>query len=409
MLARMKPAAALVALALALAPSFGAATPPEAPPATAAIAQGNRRFALALYREIAREEHGNIFFSPASIAFALGPLSAGARGETRAGIARALSFPTSSEELHPALAALQRGLERDGQAATISIANAIWLERSFVPRPAFLDIARSHYRAAVETLDFGGNPDGAAARINHWADVETHGRIPHVVDRDMFGPATRMVVTNAVYFLADWADRFPAQSSPAPFTAANGQRADVPMMRQTLGYRHYDGPGFAALDLPYRDQRLAMTVLLPDDARGLPDLERALTPALLERALRALDRAAPVDVDVALPRLNLRRSYSLNNPLGRLGMGLAFTPRADFGGLSETPAQISGVSQYTFLRVDERGTEAAAVTVVDAIVITGTRRRNRPIVFHADHPFLFMLRDRESGAILFFGRIVRPE
>jgi serpin B len=179
-------------------------------------------------------------------------------------------------------------------------------------------------------------------------------------------------------------------------------------MRQRGQYRHYRGSGFTALDLPYRDERLMMTVLLPDAANGLPALERRLTPAALDRALQALDRAQPADIDLALPRLNLRKIYSLNGPLGRMGMGLAFTPSADFSGVSDGPLQISRVRQFTFLRVDEKGTEAAAVTVSD-VIVTGMRRRPTPIDFHADHPFLFMLRDRESGAILFFGRIVSPE
>jgi serpin B len=408
----MKPIAALIALAAAFAPAPGAAAPPAPAGAAAtpeAVARGNRRFTLGLFREIARREPGNIFVSPASIAFALGPLTAGAAGETRAGIGRALSFPTTGDGLHPALAALQRGLERDDFRAQISIANALWLNRDFTPRPAFMETARAHYDSAVETLDFGGDAEGAAARINHWADTETHHRIPRVVEAMMFSRFTRLVVTNAVYFLADWAQPFSPGTEPGPFTLADGQRIDVPLMLQTGQFRHYRGSGFAALDLPYRDDRLVMTVLLPDAADGIEALEGDLTPGVLDRALRALDRAQPALVDVALPRLNLNKNYSLSEPLIRMGMGLAFSPDADFSGLSEVPLQISAVRQLTFLRVDEKGTEAAAVTVAEAIIVTGTRNAPRPIVFHADHPFLFMLRDRESGAILFFGRIVRPE
>jgi serpin B len=394
---------ALIAAALAAAQ----APPPAAPPAPTALVQGNRRFTLDLYREVAREKRGNIFLSPVSVALALGPVTAGARGDTQAAIGRALSYPQAGEALHPALGSLQRGLERAGPHATISIANALWLGRDFTPLPPFLETARTHYGAAVEALDFGGDPGGAAARINRWANEETRGRIPHVISPESLGPATRLIVTNAVYFLADWDNPFPPSSRPAPFTLANRSRVDVPTMAQTARFRHFDGDGFAALDLPYRDERLVMTVLLPDGADGLPALERALTPARLDRTLAALDRAEPAFVDLTLPRLSFSAGYSLLGPLRRLGMGLAFTPRADFGGISAAPLAISGVSQFTFLRVDEEGTEAAAVTVTD-IMITGSRTRRRPVVFHADHPFLFMLRDRESGAILFFGRIVRP-
>lgn len=394
---------ALIVAALAAAQ----APPPAALAAPTALVQGNRRFTLDLYREVAREERGNIFLSPVSVALALGPLTAGARGETRAAIGRALSYPQTGEALHPALGSLQRGLERAGPNATISIANALWLGRAFAPHPPFLETARTHYGAAVETLDFGGDREGAAARINRWASEETRGRITQVIVPSSLGPDTRLIVTNAVYFLADWANPFPPNSRPAPFILANRSRVAVPTMAQTDRFRHFDGDGFAALDLPYRDERLVMTVLLPDGADGLPELERWLTPARLDRTLAALDRAEPDFVDVTLPRLGSSANYALNGPLGRLGMRLAFTPRADFGGISATPLAISEVSQFTFLRVDEEGTEAAAVTV-GHIMVTGSRMRRRPVVFHADHPFLFMLRDRESGAILFFGRIVRP-
>lgn len=383
------------------------APPPAAQPAPAALVQGNRRLTLNLYREVAREKRGNIFLSPVSVALALGPLTAGARGETRAAIGRALSYPQTGEGLHPALGSLQRGLKRSGPDATISIANALWLRRNFAPLPTFLETARAHYGAAVETLDFGGDREGSAARINGWANEETRGRIPHVIFPSSLGPDTRLIVTNAVYFLADWANPFPPNSRPAPFTLSDNSRVSVPTMAQVDRFRHFDGDGFAALDLPYRDERLVMTVLLPDGADGLPEFERWLTPARLDRTLAALDRAEPDFVDVTLPRLNASANYLLNGPLGRMGMSLAFTPRADFGGISAAPLAISGVSQFTFLRVDEEGTEAAAVTV-DAIIVTGARMRGRPAVFHADRPFLFMLRDRESGAILFFGRIVRP-
>jgi serpin B len=405
----VKPLAAILALAALLLPAAGPAQPPSAGAATAdAVAHGNRQFALRLFREVARTEDGNIFISPPSVVFALGPLVMGAQGETRAAIGRALSYPTTGESLHPAIAALQRGLERSGDRATISIANALWLGRAFAPRPAFIHAAQAHYESAVENVDFGSDPEGAATRINHWADTETHGRIREIVDARSFTLETRLVVTNAVYFLADWMNPFGAGTEPGPFTQIDGRRTDVPLMRQLGWFRHYRGRGFAALDLPYRDERLTMTVLLPDAADGLPALERSLTPALLDRALTALDRGQPAEVDLALPRLNLSKNVALTEPLSRMGMALAFSPNADFRALSDEPVRISSVRQFTFLRVDEEGTEAAAVTVAD-VVISGIHYPHRPIVFHADHPFLLMIRDRESGMILFFGRIVQPE
>lgn len=400
----------IIALAAAILPAPAFAQPREGAVAitTSAIAAGNRRFALGLYRELAREEPGNLFFSPASIALAIAPLASGAGGETQRGIERALSLPGTGPQLPPAFGALQRSLERSGNGATISIANALWMNRGTELRPVFLETARTHYDATVATLDFSGDPAGAAARINHWADTETRGRIPVVVEPRNFNQNTRLVISNAVYFLADWLHSFPPQSEPAPFTLADGQRINVPTMAQVETLRHHDAGDFAALDLPYRDEQLVMTILLPDAADGLAALERSLTPARLTRVFGALDRASPAPVSVTLPRLQLRTIYRLTDPLSRMGLAPALASTADFGGVSAVSLAISDIAHFTFLRVDERGTEAAAVTI-DSIIVTGTRHRQPPIPFHANRPFLFMLRDRESGTILFLGRILRPE
>ncbi|MDQ8757344.1 serpin family protein [Sphingosinicella sp. LHD-64] len=407
-IARLQLLAALAAVGIAAAAPAPAQRRDSQVITAASVAGGTRDFALRLYRELAREERDNIFFSPVSIALAITPLASGADGETRTGIQRALSLPEVGPELSSALGSLQRALERDRDRTQVSIANAIWLNRENRLRPEFLETARTHFEATAEMLDFGGDPRGAAARINRWADTETRGRIPSVVAPGQFNEHTRLVITNAVYFLADWQTPFEPESRAAPFTLADGRRIDVPTMEQLGEFRHHRRRGFAALDLPYRDERLVMTVLLPDSPTGLAALERSLTPSLLNRTLRSLDRSEPVRVDLTLPRFTLQDSYLLNIPLAQLGMGTAFALEADFRGVSAEPLRISRVTHSTFLRVDEQGTEAAAVTVVDSVIITGSRPMPPPIPFHADRAFMFMLRDRDSGAILFFGRIMRP-
>jgi len=378
------------------------------------IAAGNRRFALDLYRRLADERPGdeklprNLFFSPMGIATAFGPVIAGAEGETRAGIAAALGYPVAGSGLHPAFGALSRGLVRQGDQATLTIANALWVTRQITPEPAFLEHARTHYDAAVEGVDFVNDWPDAAARINAWASEKTRGRISFVVDPRQPQPLLRLMVTNAVYFLADWEQPFAASSQPGPFTLPDGSREQTPIMTQRGMFRHHRGAGFAALDMPYRDPRLSMTVLLPDRRDGLDGLEEQLSPELLDETLATLDAAEATDVEIRFPKLELRTRYLLNSPLAALGMARAFTEQAQFGGISRTvPLAISSVAQSTFLRVDEKGTEAAAVTTVE-VIITGGRIQPEPIRFHADRPFLFLIRDRESGTILFIGRIVRP-
>lgn len=385
-------------------------TVPEAGETTAMdVAAGNRRFALALYRKLGEAEEGNIFFSPMSLALAVGPVMAGAADDTRAALARTLSYPVSGPDLHVALGSLGRNLVRESEGTTLAIANALWVKSGFAMQPMILEIARTHYDAEIEPLDFGGDPSGSAARINEWANDRTRGRIPTIVDPESLNQETRLVVTNAVYFLADWQARFnPVHTRDGPFTLTDGSVIQTSLMRQERPFRYHDGGRFTAIDLPYRDERLVMTVLLPKEEGGLGALERELTPRLLDRTLRELDSAEPVSIDLMLPKLTLDVSYQLAQPLSQMGMAVAFTRNADFTGIThEEPLVISNVIQKAFVRVDELGTEAAAVTAV-TIVVVGARIP-RGIPFHADHPFLLLIRDRETGTILFFGRIVRPE
>ena len=372
------------------------------------VARGNRVFALSLYRALAQSGEENIFFSPFSIATAFGPVIAGAAGETRQAIARPLHYPAAGPGLHPALGGLARTLERQSDDATLVIGNALWVKRGFALLPGFEQTARRDYRAEVESLDFEGDRAGSANRINAWVNERTRRRIPRLVEPDAIDDTTRLFVTNVVYFLADWQAQFRAgETANRPFTLADGATVQVPMMHQINAFRHHDAGAFTAIDLPYRDPRLMMTVLLPKAADGLPSLERALTPDLLDRTLEALDRAAPVRLDLLLPKLELRTGYGLAPVLRDMGMAVAFTNRADFSNITtEEPLAIDSVIHKTYLRVDEKGTEAVAATAVEIVATSAPRPPE--VRFHADHPFLFLLRDRDTGTILFFGRIGRP-
>ena len=406
--------AALAACAVPAGELPGAAPEPAANAADSVavdarqVAQGNRVFALSLYRALAQGEEENIFFSPFSIATAFGPVIAGAAGETRQAIARTLHYPAAGPGLHPALGGLARTLERQSDEATLVIGNALWVKRGFALLPAFEQTARRDYRAEVETLDFEGDRAGSANRINAWVDERTRRRIRRLVEPEAIDDTTRLFVTNVVYFLADWQAQFRAgETANRPFTLQDGSTVQVPMMHQINAFRHHDAGAFTAIDLPYRDPRLMMTVLLPKAADGLPALERALTPELLDRTLEALDGAEPVRLDLLLPKLELRTGYGLAPVLQDMGMAIAFSNRADFSNITtEEPLAIDSVIHKTYLRVDEKGTEAVAATAVEIVATSAPRPPE--VRFHADHPFLFLLRDRETGTILFFGRIGRP-
>lgn len=381
-----------------------AAAAPADPAMVTSVAEGNRAFGVALYRELAAKP-GNVLISPISIAGAFGPVVAGAQGETRTVIARALRFPAGGgAALHPQLGGLLRGLERDRNGATLSIANALWVQQGFTIKPAFVRVAREDYDATSENLDFVRAPASAAARINAWVNEETRGRIPTLFPPDAFTDLTRLVVTNAVYFLGDWAEPFRrSATTPQPFFLLDGGARQVPLMSRQGQYRTHWTETFTAIDLPYKDERLSMTVFLPHARGGLPAFEAGLTPERLAEWLGKLDAAQPGKTQLSLPRLEISEGYHLEGPLRAMGMGLAFSRgKANFRDIADADLYISEVAHKTFVRMDEKGTEAAAATGVVISTVSA------PLPFRADHPFFFLLRDKTSGAILFMGRIADP-
>lgn len=386
----------LMVAGCAVAPSVGTTGPAGGGARSAALA-------VDLYRQVAKEP-GNVVVSPTSLAAAMAVVALGAEGETRAGIDRAMHFapgdPTAA--LGPELAAL--GGTRDG--ARVDIANALWVQNDFALKLAFVAAAKRNLGADVASLDFGQRV-AAAGKINRWASDSTAGRIPTIVSSDSFSASTRLVVTNAVYLLADWDRQFSANdTADARFTGRGGKLATVRMMSQRGSYRMIERDGVKAIDVPYRGGRLSMVAILPDDAAGLPDIERRFDARWLKSPNGALDAAAPEAIKLAFPKVRNEVKYELGDALTEMGMGRAFSSAAEFGGIANAPLAISRVVQKTFLKIDEKGTEAAAVTAI-GIIVTGMRI-SRERTFIADHPFLFLIRDRPTGQILFIGRIETP-
>lgn len=405
----------LLALApLLLAAPAGSATtqavPNEVRAAQAGAAQqaqpvaiANRAFGVALYRRLAAEP-GNVFLSPISLAGAFGPVAAGARGDTRAAIGRVLELPKADPTLHRDLGGLLRSLESDSDGARVTIANSLWLMKGYPVKPAFVAVARDNYGAEVDTLDFG-NGEAAAATINNWVERETKGRIRDLIAPDSLDLLTRVVVTNAVHFLGDWTRPFNATyTRPKPFHLAGGGTRDVPMMYGKREHRMVEAGPVRLIELPYKGERLAMVAILPKKRLGLSEVEAGLTDARLGQWLTQLDAAQPSDVIVELPKVEVEASYTLNEPLKAMGMAVAFDPkRANFRGIAEGERLfISQVVHKTFLRIDEKGTEAAAATGVEI-----QAERSSP-EFRADHPFLVLIREKQTGAVLFMGRIADP-
>jgi serpin B len=382
--------------------------PPEpearAQPEQDRLVRGNTAFALDLYRELIAEDGGNVFIAPHSVSTALAMTYAGARGETAEQIAAALHFDLEANELHPALAALAGDLREAGggdAAVDLAIANRVWAQQGETIRDAFAEIMRTSYDSGFEPLDFQQDAEAARRTINAWIDEHTRGRVVDLLQPRDLTPATMFVLTNAVAFDGTWRTRFDEDATrEGMFFVTPTESVAVPLMSMTATMAHAETAEVHVVELPYDGERLSMVLLVPRRRDGLAAVESSLTAATLDGWL---DRLAEHPAHLVLPRFELQDRRYLERPLSRLGMPIAFSAgSADFSGICCEPGAlwIDLVVHQARIEVDEAGTEAAAATAV-------TIKRGGPVV-RADRPFMFLIRDRVTGTILFLGRVVDP-
>ncbi|MBP2676138.1 MAG: hypothetical protein H6Q84_2978 [Deltaproteobacteria bacterium] len=383
------------------------AVPPAGGAERGSAAGGNNAFACDLYARLSGGE-GNLFFSPYSVSTALGMTYAGARGETARQMAKVLHFDLPPERLHPSMAGLMEMLNAEGKSYKLSAANALWGQAGYRWKKEFLDVTGKYYGAGLREVDFidAGRREEARRTINRWTEEKTGNRIRDLIRPDVLDSLTRLVLTNAIYFKGQWKFKFqPENTASRPFHVAPDKTVDVPLMRRTGSFRYSGNDRMQVVELPYAGDDLAMVVLLPRPGRGLGGPEAALTPENLRKWLASLsDR----EVDVFLPRFRMEKQSDLGRELAALGMPDAFDDkRADFSGMTaDDRLSISKVIHKAFVEVNEEGTEAAAATAV--VVGVKSFRPEPPAVFRADRPFLFLIRDLRSGAVLFAGRLADP-
>ncbi len=380
---------------------------PEDPFAAADAAAAANAFAVDLYREISAGDD-NLFYSPSSLAAALAMTWAGARGETAAEMADVLHLPADQAAAHAAWAALQDAWA-PGEDAThrLEVANRLWPQIGFDLQPSYLELVRERYDGGLQPLDFVGDLEGSRLTINAWVEDRTEEKIKDLLPPGSLVPATRLVLTNAVYFLGDWKHAFePRATRDEDFRLPDGGTVAAPMMRQVERLNLAVHEGVRVLELPYAGEELSMFVLLPDAPDGLADLERRLDAATLETWLGG---ATPERVRCVLPKFSVTAGFDLAATLAKMGMPSAFAPsRADFSGLTGgKDLVIDRVIHKAFVDVDETGTEAAAATAI-TMKLTSVSNEPPPVEFRADHPFLYLIRHRETGAILFLGRLTDP-
>lgn len=369
------------------------------------IPAGMNQFATKAYGELARQS-GNIIFSPFNIATALSMALAGAHGRTAAEMTAVL-HQSGDSSYHSTLAALVGELIKtsNNSGDELAIANGLWVQKDLPIQSAFQRIIRDQYGAPLTPLDFQRDANGARVRINSWTSDHTKGKIP-----DLFGPGsldaqTRLVLTSAIYFYGKWAVPFePQTTAPGPFKLQGGKTAEARFMHQTHSFDYGETASLQILEMQYADQRLAFDVLLPKAADGLAEVEKSLTAANLDSWLKTLRDAR---VQVFLPKFRSEAKYELADVLAGMGMPDAFKASADFSGIDgRRDLLISKVVHKAFVDVSEKGTEAAAATGLKMMPTAVRPLQN--VVFRADHPFVFLIRDIKSGVVLFAGRLVRP-
>lgn len=378
---------------------------------TAELVDGLNGFALDFYQFVAEEDDGNLIYSPYSIALAFSMVYAGARGNTEAQIADVLGF-LPQEHHHPAVNALDlylaslgedeptSGAEQQGEAFRLAIANAVWGQRDFPFEEAFLETLASHYGAGMRVVDFIADAEAARQAVNAWVEERTEGRIRNAVPEGVITGRTRLVLANAIYFYAAWLFPFDESATEdGPFTLLDGSEVTVPLMHHRAARVPYaEGDGYQAAVLPYTGQNVDMVVILPESGR-FGEIEAGLNTNFVDDVRAA---AETHDVELTMPRFDFESDFDLTKILPEMGMPDPFGP-ADFSGIAQADLSISAAIHKATIAVDEKGTEATAATII-AIEESAMP----PAELTIDRPFIFAIVERETGTILFLGRVTNP-
>lgn len=350
------------------------------------------------------ENNKNSFFSPFSIQLALGMCAAGAKGKTQKCLSSFLGSPLAKEKqdlfFKSLVSEVNDGKERPYELKT---ANALWGQKGLAYTSDFVEIIEECYDGKFEEVDYK-KPKDCVKVINSWCDKNTNGKIPTIISENFINADTLLILTNAIYFKGKWQNQFNKKNTTDDYFKSYGEAKKVRMMHLTEKFFYYENEEFQALDLPYVGENLSMMVLLP---RG--DNTDYVDNNLVSCYEQATSGFENLKVVVSLPKFKVETKYTLGNTFKDLGAGLAFSDGADFSGITEAARlKISEVIHKAFVECDEEGTEAAAVTAVGMMRCTSMLPVAHPKVFNANKPFVFFIRNRQTGNVLFCGRVVKP-
>ena len=377
------------------------------------LVTGNTAFAFDLYNAV-RTLNGNIVYSPYSISLAFAMAYGGAKDVTAAQMAEVLHYTLPAEGFHAAFNALDLDLAgRPAEASGVDenerfqldIANALWGQDGWSFLPEYLDLLAVNYGAGMRLVDFENDPEGVRRSINEWVSDQTRSRIKDIIPPGVIDTLTRLVLANAIYFKATWEYKFEANNTAdRQFYLLNGDRISVPTMEfsHPVTFSYAAGDGWQAVGLPYLGGSTEMVIMVPDNG-NFEAFESDLSAEDYGQILAVME---PQAVILSMPKFSFETQVGLRELLAGMGMQAAFDPvAADFSGIDgQRDLFISDAIHKAFIAVDEKGTEAAAATVV----VMSTTSMPEGIVLTIDRPFFYVIRDTPTGTILFMGRVVDP-
>jgi serpin B len=367
---------------------------------SAPFADQTTQFAFDLAKQVSTTEGQakNFFVSPLSLHIALGMILNGANGQTAQEIQKTLKLDAQTlAEANQTYQNLMENLPTVDPKVTLTLANSVWYRNTFTVNTSYQDLLKQTFKAEVSAQDF--NNPATVNTINNWASQQTNGKIPKVIDQ--IEPNNVLFLLNALYFKGDWKTQFDASKTiDSPFTLASGSTTSVRMMRLDTDLNRVYRPTYTAFELPYGSDKYAMTVLLPAQTTTADALIQSLSATEWSQLKKDMTLGK---LDIGLPKFNLTYEIKLNNALSTMGMPTAFTDVADFTKINDKGGlTLSFIKQNTFVAVDEKGTEAAAVTT-GGISVT-----SMPQATLCDRPFVFVIHEKTSGTVLFVGKIADP-
>ncbi|MDD2680706.1 MAG: serpin family protein [Patescibacteria group bacterium] len=371
------------------------------------VVEANNKFAFDLYSKYKTEE-GNIFFSPYSISTALAMTYEGARGQTAEEMQSVFYFPEDVTARRSGYANLYNEINQDNKIYKLNTANALWAEQDYKFLDEYISSIDEYYAGKVTNLDFKKNPEKSRVTINDWVEDKTNDKIKDLIPAGSISDMTRLVLTNAIYFKGEWLKQFNEnETRDDDFRISKNNSLKVKMMKKTgeeanFGYSENDE--FQMLEMPYVGEKLSMLVLLPKDDK-IDSLENSITAENLLEWKKGIEMQR---VNVYLPKFKFETKYFMQKTLSEMGMPTAFRD-ADFSGMTGVQDLFIGdVIHQAFIDVGEDGTEAAAATAV--VMKVSSVGPGGPVIptFRADHPFIFIIQQKDSGNILFMGRVANP-